>query len=63
MGFVLITHQLAMTNSTELTQIWRQLTTTYQQMNSCTSRAEAQRLLALAEMLRSEYRTLTSNYR
>ena len=51
-----------MTNSSELTQIWQQLTNTYQQMNSCTSRGEAQRLLALAEMLRIEYRSLTSTY-
>ena len=50
------------TTSTELTTIWRQLTQTYQEMNACTSRAEAQRLLALAEMLRTEYRALTSTY-
>ena len=51
-----------MTNNSELTLIWRQLTQTYQQMNSCSSRAEAQRLLALAEMLRIEYRSLTSRF-
>ena len=51
-----------MTNSSELTLIWKQLVDTYQQMQSCTSRAEAQRLLALSEMLRTEYRSLTSTY-
>ena len=52
-----------MTNATELTQIWRQLANTYQQMNACTSRGEAQRLLVLSEMLRMEYRTLSSIYK
>ena len=51
-----------MTNTTELIQIWRQLADTYQKMNACTTRGEAQRLLALSEMLRIEYRSLTSRY-
>ena len=51
-----------MTNASELDLIWRQLTTTYQQLNSSTN-AEYERLLRLADMLRIEYRTLTSTYR
>ena len=51
-----------MTNSTELTQIWRQLSDSYQQLNSCSSVAERHRLSALIEMLRLEYRSLTSRY-
>ena len=51
-----------MTNATELSLIWQQLTATYQQLNS-SSGAERLRLQQLAEMLRIEYRHLTSTYR
>ena len=53
---------MARTNDTELSALWEQLKETYQQMNSTTSKAEAARLLALSEMLRHEYRTLSSTY-
>ena len=52
-----------MTNDQELTCIWKQLTDVYQQAQRCTDRAEAKRLTALADMLRIEYRHLTSTYR
>ena len=52
-----------MSNQEELSLVWRQLTNTYQQMNGCSSRAEAKRLLAMAEILRVEYRHLTSTYK
>ena len=51
-----------MTNATELSLIWQQLTATYQQLNSSTG-AEHTRLASLAEMLRLEYRSLTSTYK
>jgi hypothetical protein len=50
-----------MTNATELSLIWHQLTTTYQQLNRTTN-GERERLLRLADMLRIEYRQLTSVY-
>ena len=53
---------LPMTNATELTLIWQQLTTAYQQLNSSTG-AERLRLQQLIDMLRIEYRHLTSTYR
>ena len=52
-----------MTHINELTLVWSQLTDTYQRINSTTSKAELSRLTALADMLRIEYRSLTSNYR
>ena len=51
-----------MTNTQELHTIWQQLTATYQQLNSATG-AEHSRLQALADMLRIEYRHLTSTYK
>ena len=50
------------TNDSELTLVWNLLKETYQAANRCTNRSEAQRLIAQAEMLRKEYRTLTSSY-
>ena len=52
-----------MTHYNELKVVWSQLTDTYQRINSTTSKAELSRLTALADMLRIEYRSLTSNYR
>ena len=52
-----------MTNEQELSLLWRDLTGTYQQINSTANRAEKQRLKAYADMLRIEYRQLTSTYR
>ena len=51
-----------MTNDTELSGIWRQMTTAHQQLNSANA-AEHSRLMQLIEMLRIEYRQLTSTYR
>lgn len=51
-----------MTSQTELDMIWKQLSTTYQELNSCTNQAEKHRLTCLANMLRIEYRSLTSRY-
>ena len=56
-----ISHQ-SMTNATELHGIWRQMTTAHQQLNSSTG-AERLRLQQLINMLRIEYRHLTSTYR
>lgn len=47
----------------ELQLIWSQLTDAYQRINSTTSNAEKARLQALSDMLRIEYRSLTSTYR
>ena len=52
-----------MSNQQELHTIWRQLATTYQQLNSAPSEPERTRLKALSNMLRIEYRHLTSTYR
>ena len=52
-----------MTNEQELATIWRQLTTTYQQLNSANGQAQRRYLQQLAEMYRLEYRHLTSTYR
>ena len=51
-----------MTNATELYGIWRQMTTAHQQLNRSTG-AERVRLQQLIDMLRIEYRHLTSTYR
>ena len=50
-----------MTNATELHGIWRQMTQAHQQLNSSTG-AERIRLQQLIDMLRLEYRHLTSTY-
>ena len=50
------------TNDQELDHLWRQLSQTYQLMNSTDSKAEATYLANLAEMLRLEYRSLTSRF-
>ena len=52
-----------MTHYNELKTVWSQLTDTYQRINSTTNKAEVKRLTALMDMLRIEYRSLTSNYR
>ena len=52
-----------MTHFNELKVVWSQLTDAYQRISSTTSPAERSRLKALAEMLRVEYRSLTSNYK
>ena len=52
-----------MTHYNELKTIYSQLTEAYQLLNSTTSNAEKSRLQALSEMLRIEYRSLTSTYR
>jgi len=52
-----------MTHYKELQTIWSELSRTYQLLNSTTSTAEKSRLHALSEMLRIEYRSLTSTYR
>ena len=52
-----------MTHYNELKTVYSQLTDTYQRINSTTSKAEQSRLTALADMLRIEYRSLTSTYR
>ena len=51
------------THFNELQTVYSQLTDTYQRINSTTSNAEKSRLTALSDMLRIEYRSLTSNYR
>jgi hypothetical protein len=51
-----------MTHVRELSFIWSQLTQCFQLMNSTTSKAEKLRLKSLSEMLRIEYRNLTSRY-
>lgn len=51
-----------MTTQQELHTIWHQLTTAHQQLNSSTG-AERLRLEQLIDMLRIEYRHLTSTYR
>ena len=51
-----------MTNDTELTLIWKQLTSLHQQLNSSHG-AERHRVAQLVDMLRIEYRQLTSTYR
>ena len=51
-----------MTNDQELSLLWRDLTGTYQQINATTNYGEKQRLKAYADMLRIEYRSLTSRY-
>ena len=50
-----------MTNAQELHTIWQQMTTAHQQLNSSTG-AERVRLQQLINMLRLEYRHLTSTY-
>ncbi|UAW01051.1 hypothetical protein STIP28_9 [Synechococcus T7-like virus S-TIP28] len=50
-----------MTNSQELHTIWQQMTAAHQQLNSSTG-AERIRLQQLIDMLRLEYRHLTSTY-
>ena len=52
-----------MTNDSELSLIWRQLTNIYQQLNSTNNTAQQAYLTQLAEMYRLEYRHLTSTYR
>ena len=52
-----------MTNRQELGSLWTQLSNCYQAINCTSSKAQLSRLNALAEMLRIEYRSLTSNYR
>ena len=52
-----------MTNDQELATLWQQLTSTYQQLNACQGTAEHKRLTRLADMLRIEYRHLTSTYK
>ena len=49
-----------MTLEEDLSFLWRQLTKTYQQLNSTTSTAEKQRLILLADMYRQDYRKQTS---
>jgi hypothetical protein len=49
-----------MTNNQELTLIWRQLTNSYQLINSTNNTAEKHRLTSISNMLRTEYRQLTS---
>ena len=51
-----------MSLETELSMLWFHITTTNQQLNSTTNRAELARLKSYAEMLRVEYRYVTSNY-
>ena len=51
-----------MTHARELSFIWSQLIYSYQLVNSTTSNAEKLRLRSLSEMLRVEYRNLTSRY-
>ncbi|MAU75352.1 MAG: hypothetical protein CL831_00580 [Crocinitomicaceae bacterium] len=51
-----------MTHHNELKMIWSELANTYQLLNSTTGKAERSRLKALSEMLRIEYRMLTSTY-
>jgi hypothetical protein len=51
-----------MTHARELAFIWSQLIYSYQLVNSTTSNAEKLRLKSLSEMLRVEYRNLTSRY-
>lgn len=51
-----------MTNTSELDAIWLALADTYQQINRTTSKAHRTQLEALAEMLRVDYRKLTSIY-
>lgn len=51
-----------MTNAHELHTIWKQLTQAHQQLNR-SSGAEHRRLKQLIDMLRIEYRHLTSTYR
>ena len=52
-----------MTHYNELKTVWSELTRTYQLLNSTTSTAEKSRLQALSDMLRIEYRSLTSTYK
>ena len=52
-----------MTNDQELGLLWRDLTGTYQQLNRTSNKAEKARLTAYADMLRIDYRSLTSTYR
>ena len=47
---------------TELDTIWSQLSCCYQKLNRYKGTAEERRLRALIEMLRIEYRMLTSTY-
>ncbi len=51
-----------MTHPNELNLIWSELSHTYQLINSTLNKAEKSRLNALSEMLRIEYRSLTSNF-
>ena len=51
-----------MTNNQELALIWRQLAETYQLINSTDNAAEKHRLTSISNMLRTEYRHLTSRY-
>ncbi len=50
-----------MTNEQELSLVWRQLAQTYVDHYTASS-AEKKRLLCLQEMLRKEYRMLTSTF-
>ena len=52
-----------MTHYNELKSIWSELSRTYQLLNLTPSNAEKSRLNALSEILRVEYRSLTSTYR
>ena len=50
------------THDQELATIWSQLSSCYQKLNFYAGTAEERRLRALIEMLRIEYRMLTSTY-
>ena len=49
-------------NDSELATVWSQLSNCYQKLNRYKDTAEERRLRALVEMLRIEYRMLTSTY-
>ena len=55
-------YQHSQVHDQELSTIWSQLSTCYQLLNRNSSPAEQQRIRALMEMLRIEYRMLTSTY-